>query len=384
MKTRRFDFNYRPLQLTYGISVFGSVPGKQDYNADEDTYTPDYTITPLVLQPSVSIRDKDEVLESGNVNAELANVKWYEGSSTSPIGTESTDYEIIQDGDTKGQIKIKKNATVNNPITMRFYGEYVDSRTGQIFVINMSYLIQCKNSTECVPVLDVNAADVTIYNPLKDVDIQTVTASLRIGAKECDTSKRKFVWEVYRTEDAMWTEVGQDELDYDITLSDDGTSCTVDRSLMGEALYMRCRAKYSKSGDPDSIELIDASPCKLFAFVRRIPKFEFNIMGVPANIPSGTPEINPEAQIWDTNGLLDNVEKELMVLWYTAENKSAGSLTYKQVAEGIMPVLKTDMMNDTLGGMVGLDVVDRGPAGAWADTDGSLFVTANDELILIK
>lgn len=73
-----------------------------------------------------------------------------------------------------------------------------------------------------------------------------------------------------------------------------------------------------------------------------------------------------------------------MVLWYTAENKSAGSLTYKQVAEGIMPVLKTDMMNDTLGGMVGLDVVDRGPAGAWADTDGSLFVTANDELILIK
>lgn len=384
MKTRRFDFNYRPLQLTYGISVFGSVPGKQDYNADEDTYTPDYTITPLVLQPSVSIRDKDEVLESGNVNAELANVKWYEGSSTSPIGTESTDYEIIQDGDTKGQIKIKKNATVNNPITMRFYGEYVDSRTGQIFVINMSYLIQCKNSTECVPVLDVNAADVTIYNPLKDVDIQTVTASLRIGAKECDASKRKFVWEVYRTEDAMWTEVGQDELDYDITLSDDGTSCTVDRSLMGEALYMRCRAKYSKSVDPDSIELTDASPCKLFAFVRRIPKFEFNIMGVPANIPSGTPEINPEAQIWDTNGLLDNVEKELMVLWYTAENKSAGSLTYKQVAEGIMPVLKTDMMNDTLGGMVGLDVVDRGPAGAWADTDGSLFVTANDELILIK
>lgn len=384
MKTRRFDFNYRPLQLTYGISVFGSVPGKQDYNADEDTYTPDYTITPLVLQPSVSIRDKDEVLKSGNVNAELANVKWYEGSSTSPIGTESTDYEIIQDGDTKGQIKIKKNATVNNPITMRFYGEYVDSRTGQIFVINMSYLIQCKNSTECVPVLDVNAADVTIYNPLKDVDIQTVNASLRIGAKECDKSKRKFVWEVYRTEDAVWTEVGQDELDYDITLSDDGTSCTVDRSLMGEALYMRCRAKYSKSGDPDIIELTDASPCKLFAFVRRIPKFEFNIMGVPANIPSGTPEINPEAQIWDTNGLLDNVEKELMVLWYTAENKSAGSLTYKQVAEGIMPVLKTDMMNDTLGGMVGLDVVDRGPAGAWADTDGSLFVTANDELILIK
>ena len=75
MKTRRFDFNYRPLQLTYGISVFGSVPGKQDYNADEDTYTPDYTITPLVLQPSVSIRDKDEVLESGNERYHFVDIR---------------------------------------------------------------------------------------------------------------------------------------------------------------------------------------------------------------------------------------------------------------------------------------------------------------------
>lgn len=384
MKTRRFDFNYRPLQLTYGISVFGSVPGKQDYNADEDTYTPDYTITPLVLQPNVSILDKDGILENGNVNAELANLRWYEGSNTNPISTENTDYEIVQEGSEKGQIKIKKNVDVNNPVTLRFYAEYVDTRTGQILYINMSYLIQCKNSTEIIPVLDIDAADVTIYNPLKDTDTQIVTASLRIGTKECDASKRRFVWEIYRQDEAMWTEVGQDELDYEVSVSDDGGSCTVYRSLMGTELYMRCRAKYSNSGNPESVELSDASPYKLFAFVRRIPKFEFDIVGVPTNIPVGISEIKPEAKIWDTNGLVENPLKELIPIWYAATNKATGSLSYSQKAEGLNPVIKTDIMNTTLGAVLGLDVVDRGPVGVWEDLDGALFVTGNNELILIK
>ena len=41
MKTRRFDFNFRPLQLNITISVDGSVPDRQNYNADTDEYTPD-------------------------------------------------------------------------------------------------------------------------------------------------------------------------------------------------------------------------------------------------------------------------------------------------------------------------------------------------------
>ena len=51
MKTKRFDFNFKPLQLNITISVDGSVPDKQNYNADADEYTPDYTVTPLILQP---------------------------------------------------------------------------------------------------------------------------------------------------------------------------------------------------------------------------------------------------------------------------------------------------------------------------------------------
>lgn len=384
MKTKRFDFNFRPLQVSYSISVYGSVPAKQDYNADNETYTPDYTITPLVLQPYVNIIDKDGILQSGNVNTDLANVKWYENNSSSPIESTSSDYEIVQSGSTKGQIKVKKNVKVNQPITLRFYAEYVDTRTGQLFTINMSFLVQCKNSTLSIPYLTVDAADTTIYNPIKDTDTQTVTASLRLGTTECATANRKFVWEIYRTEDGAWTEVGQDELDYDVTVSEDGVSCTVDKSLMGTELYMRCRAKYSSDGNPDSVTLTDASPFKVFSFVRRIPKYEYDIMGAPVNIPTNIEEVNPEAKVWDTNGILENAGKELLPVWYIAANKAAGALTYEQVYEGFSAVIPTEKMSVNYGAVIGLDVVDRGITGAWADLDDSLFVDADGTLLLIK
>lgn len=58
MKTKRFDYNFRPLQMNVSFAVDGSVPGRQSYDADADEYTPDYTLTPLVIQPCISCMDK--------------------------------------------------------------------------------------------------------------------------------------------------------------------------------------------------------------------------------------------------------------------------------------------------------------------------------------
>ena len=78
MKTRRFDFNWKPLQLQISFAVEGSVPDKQNYNAHTGEFTPDYTLTPFILQPVVSILDKDEIVTAGRVNHQLTNVRWYE------------------------------------------------------------------------------------------------------------------------------------------------------------------------------------------------------------------------------------------------------------------------------------------------------------------
>lgn len=386
MKTKRFDFNFKPLQINIAMSVDGSVPGKQNYNADADEYTPDYTVTPCIIFPRVSQIDKDEIFAAGSVNHALANVKWYE--IVSGVRTEIQDananYEIVRSGGLAGRIKVKKNAQPQLPITLEFNADYTDTRTNQIIAIKETYMIVCNNSTTFIPNLLLDAADQTIYNPLRDTATQTVHASLRVGDEECPAANRQFVWELFR-EDNTWSAVGNDNvLDYPVTIANDGASVTIDRSLMGQELYLRCRAKYSPDGTPASVALTAASPSKIVAFIRRMPKFEYDIMDLPTNIPAGLLAVAPQAKIWDTVGLISNPDRELLAKWFLATNRASGSLTYQQVGHGLAPTLKTSLMSDMYGGVYGLDVVDAGPTACWEDSDGAVFEDSDGILLLVK
>lgn len=386
MKTKRFDFNFKPLQINIAMSVDGSVPGKQNYNADADEYTPDYTVTPCIIFPRVSQIDKDEIFAAGSVNHALANVKWYEIVSgvRTEIQDANTNYEIVRSGGLAGRIKVKKNAQPQLPITLEFNADYTDTRTNQIIAVKETYMIVCNNSTTFIPNLLLDAADQTIYNPLRDTATQTVHASLRVGDEECPAANRQFVWELFR-EDNTWSAIGSDNvLDYPVTVANDGASVTIDRSLMGQELYLRCRAKYSPDGTPASVALTAASPSKIVAFIRRMPKFEYDIMDLPTNIPAGLLAVAPQAKIWDTVGLISNPDRELLAKWFLATNRASGSLTYQQVGHGLAPTLKTSLMSDTYGGVYGLDVVDAGPTACWEDSDGAVFEDSDGILLLVK
>lgn len=385
MKTRRFDFNFRPLQINVCMAVDGSVPDSQNYDADTDTYTPDYTLTPLTIQPAVSRLDKDEVLSAGRINQSLANVKWYENVNgvKTLIDADNKNYEVVTSGGDAGRIKVKKNAKPQIPINLEFFAEYTDERTGQLYTIQQTYQITCKNATTYIPLLELDAASQTLYDPLNDPDTQTVHASLKLGSSECPAEKRVFVWEKFR-EDNTWSEVGTDTvLDYDVEVSEDGTSCVVNKKLMGTELYLRCRAKYDVDGNPADVTLGDNAPSKMVAFIRRIPKFEFDMAGVPVNIPAGLLAIAPEAKIWNTKGAITNPERELLPLWYVATNKT-GVLSYSMVGHGMTPILPTKAMSQQLGAVYGLDVVDVGPFCAWEDSDGAVFEDGDGNILLIK
>lgn len=388
MKTKRFDFNFKPLQLNVSMVVEGGVSDSQNYDADTDTYTPDYTIdaSNLILQPQVGRLDKDEVLTPGLINQDLTNVVWYEvnsGAADTTIDKSNTDFEVVASGAKAGRLRIKKNAKPKIPMNLRFEADYKDPRTNQVYHIIKTYQVQCKNATQYTPLLVLDAAEQTIYNPLSDPDKQTVHASLRLGANECEEAKRLFVWEVMR-EDRTFSTVGEDTtLDYDVEVSTDGASCTVNRSLMGAELYLRCRAKYSAEGNPSSVQLSGNAPTKLVAFIRRIPKFEYDIGELPTNLPSGLLAIAPAAKIWNTNGMIESPERELLPLWYVATN-GKGTLSYSLIAHGMNPTLSTAKVSTTLGGVYGLDVKDMGPTCAWEDSDGAVFEDSDGNVILIK
>lgn len=385
MKTRRFDFNFRPLQLNISFTVEGSVPSKQNYDADADAHTPDYTLTPLIIQPQVSVIDKDGMLPAGSVNHELANVKWYEivGGIKTLITDTNTHYEVAYSGGQAGRIKVRKNAQPRVPITLEFQAEYVDTRTGQLHSIMRTFPVICVNATAAIPQLTLDAPDQILYDPLTDQDTQVIHASLRLGAYECPAAKRIFVWELYR--DGQWSAIGADTtLDYHVTVAADGTSCTVNRALMGNELHLRCRAKYDAGGNPSGVTLSNTLPTKIISLIRRIPEFYYDIMGIPTNIPSGIMYVAPQARIWNTKGIIENPGKALLPLWYIATNKTSGTLNYSQVAHGMNPIISTLPMDTENGALIGLDVRDVGPLCAWEDADGSVFEDADGNVILIK
>lgn len=386
MKTRRFDFNWKPLQLQISFAVDGSVPGQQNYNADTQEYTPDYTLTPFILQPIVSILDKDEVLTAGRINHALTNIRWYEliNGTKTLIASDNTNYEITSSGGNAGRIKVKKNAEPKVPITLVFYAEYIDNRNGQVLVIQGSYLIDCSSASDIVRVeLDADAQ--TVFNPLSDSYTQTVTATVWVGDKVCDATKYVLVWEV-QDEDGNWYTAETDTImDYDITCN--GNEVTINRREMGSEMHLRCRVKYKADGDPTNVKLTEASPKAEAVFVRRIPKYEFDITGVPYNVPAGILSVAPTAIIRTTNGDITNypnLEKELLPLWYIATNKASGSLSYSLVAHGVSPTISTNKMDNNYGAVIGLDVVDRGYIGAFIDNaDGAVFCDADGTVLII-
>lgn len=381
MKTRRFDFNWRALQVQISLAVEGSVPDKQNYNADTQEYTPDYSLTPLIIQPNVSIIDKDAVLPSGSINHELTNIRWYENvnGTSSQIAADDPDYEITAGGGQAGRIKVKKNIEPKVPVTLEFYAEYVDSRNGQIIKVQSSYLLTCSSASDTVRV-ELDAADQTVFNPLTDPQSQTVTAKVWLGASECPASRYSLVWEVLG-DDGTWHTAGSDELDYDISVN--GNKATVNKWLMGKSLHLRCRVKYSADGNPGSVALTAASPSAEVVFVRRIPKFDCEIIGVPYNIPAGLIRIAPSAIIRDTNGEIADAEDELLPLWYIATNKASGTLSYALVGHGKDVSLSTSRMDDLYGGVIGLDVIDRGPVGPLVDSTGALMTDSSGAIFII-
>lgn len=383
MKTRRFDFNWKPLQLQISLAVEGSVPGQQNYNADTQEYTPDYTLTPFILQPVISILDKDEVLAAGSINHALTNVRWYEiiNGTKTLIASDNAGYEITTSGGNAGRIKVKKNAEPKVPITLVLYAEYIDSRNGQVMVIQGSYLVECSSASDVVRV-ELDAAAQTVFNPLSDAQTQTVTSTVWVGDKICDASKYALVWEVQDENGSWYTAETDAVMDYDITVN--SNSVTINRWLMGSEMHLRCRVKYSADGNPGSVTLTAASPQAEAVFVRRIPKYEFDITDVPYNVPAGVLAVAPTAIIRTTKGDMTDPEKELLPLWYIATNKASGSLSYSLVAHGKSPVIPTSKMDNNYGAVIGLDVVDRGYAGAFTDAaDGAVFCDADGSVLII-
>lgn len=376
MKYKRLDFKYTPLQVNTSKTISGSVPLEQTYDANQDEYSPDYRLTPCTLQPVISIIDRDGILPSGRVNSELTDIAWYRvenGVEGNALVTTPQKHVITSSGDNAGKLLWYINAAPQKPILLRFKAKYLDSRTNKVHRIMMDYSINCKNATLYKPTLLLSSGD-RYYNPLRDTDKQVISASLRLEAEECAKEKRLFVWEILRDR-GQFSAITADDLE--IKVSADGTSVTLDRSLMGKRICIRCRAKFSADGNPASVDLSDATPNRIVNIVRRIPFYDYDILDTVDEVLPDTKVVNPAATISDNVGEIANPTRELQVLWWMAPNNSIHFENAVLVGHGMSPRVPTDLLDPNRGAILALEVKDLDPLALAMDSDGKVFVDAD-------
>lgn len=376
MKYKRLDFKYTPLQVNTSKTISGSVPLEQTYDANQDEYSPDYRLTPCALQPVISIIDRDGILPSERVNSELTDIAWYRvenGVEGNALVTTPQKHVITSSGDNAGKLLWYINAAPQKPILLRFKAKYLDSRTNKVHRIMMDYSINCKNATLYKPTLLLSSGD-RYYNPLRDTDKQVINASLRLGSEECAKEKRLFIWEILRDR-GQFSAITADDLE--IKVSADGTSVTLDRSLMGKRICIRCRAKFSADGNPASVNLIDATPNRIVNIVRRIPFYDYDILDTVDEVLPDTKVVNPAATISDNVGEIANPTRELQVLWWMAPNNSIHFENAVLVGHGMSPRVPTDLLDSNRGAILALEVKDLDPLALAMDSDGKVFVDAD-------
>jgi hypothetical protein len=382
-QSKPFKFDFTPLTVTCTVTVDNTVGDEQVYNSYLGQYIPDYTAVPLKLRPDVRVIDQDGVLTAGSVNGKLANITWTEviGGTSTLITASNGDYEIVSGDKDNGCIRVKKNVTPDTTLTLKFSAEYTDTRTGQVFQVQGSYLLACSSSAPSSPTLSLDIDPSHLYNPLRDADEVKVKANLYVDGGICPTAKRLFVWDLSH-DGKTWEDVGESGLHYFIEVAKDGTYCTVKQSLMGSKMVLRCRVRYSEAGDPSTVALTDSCPAKSVTFTRYIPALQTEIVGA-SDLPPAATEMEVDLIVTDSQGVVSNYQEVYQPVWYGSAQTAAGNATpTKVIGYGAPCTLQTDFISQAYGSVIGVELVDRGPLTAITDESGNLL-TDEKGLILV-
>ena len=131
-------------------------------------YQPDRAASPTVIFPDVRANDIDNVFGHGSANEYLSKdtLKWQvDGKDIKEVWTEKTDYEIVTDAsDTRGALRVKKNLAANEKAVLRFFGDFLDWRTGIIYNVESDEMaLTCTDKGE-------NAMQCHVDKPLIEYD----------------------------------------------------------------------------------------------------------------------------------------------------------------------------------------------------------------------
>ncbi len=181
---------YNPLNISATlISIESSLIQQYDVNTQE--YTPDRRIVPTIIQPKVSIIDPAGIIDNGNVNTHLTDIKWFENEPIEANEILDSDYYYSinrnAENNERGRITIRKNVSAENPITLIFQATFVDmvgNKVRRRAFVEESITLSTSVSADVPLVLKADYPRGRSNNPLKEYNHLLLSAQLLAGQEE--------------------------------------------------------------------------------------------------------------------------------------------------------------------------------------------------------
>ena len=315
-----------PPKFGCGLAVVGNIPNTQVFDATTGRYEPDYTLTPLTIDPAVAAINGDLPLAATDARGMLANIHWYEvkpdGTLTeiTKVGTASTPvgYTVVNttEGDpAAGRIQVAKNAAPGAPINLRFEADLLIG--SDHFHIIKDIAVMCRDTTPAVK-CSLDAPDIVDYNPIRDSAEFPVRLRVWENGQDAPTSHFIPVWEV-RREDGSWSVYGDDITDYWMEIAADLMSAKIRLDLMGYGASVRVRLKYDRDGNPAAVTLaaddLSMPFCRLEC-VRNLGGYQHRLLGVTDSLMEWMTEISARVYVEDNRGEITSPERFFSIAVY--------------------------------------------------------------------
>lgn len=129
---KRIRKDFAPLNLAMSlVCVTPNSPTRQVFNALNNEWEPDRSVSPTVILPNIVAAAGDGSWDNGVVNTMLASMVWkVDGVDISTIGEWTGKYTIQNSGITKGSLSITRNLYPNERFALSFEAVIPDTRFG--------------------------------------------------------------------------------------------------------------------------------------------------------------------------------------------------------------------------------------------------------------
>ena len=370
----------------------------------EGEYSPDWSQTPLILTPELSLYDPDGV--TGGTVPSFDTVQW----EIFVDGVKQTDAQLTGKhtvNATTGELQWKGNLAEGETLSFRVTVTFAAGGRG--YTASATFTARCEVTSIRVPRLYLDKPTTQKYNFVREEADAVITATLIAPGKVyvCDGSGNddtcQFVW-FRRNGAGKWTRIypdtdsRRDIMDYDVMINADASApadnskLTVHRDMMGQKIDIMCRAIYYEGGkcygggitqttsyDTDGT-LIDGgdyadSPVAFYTTERFLRDTVVEMQQLRRTNSANSEAVYPVAYLADQMGEIEALEKHFNVKWKTASAWNGTATT--TVAEGAKPVIPFSAVN---GKSLTVEIEEKGSLKAI--TNNNKVLTYNGKIIL--